>query len=80
MFKDNIVYENKKFQLSAIKLDGYYEIMIFPIEFGVVSGREVYCFRTANTREATSKYRDIYYNYQNYVSEEAINNYVREEE
>lgn len=82
ILKDTFTFENRSFQLSAVRLKDYniFEIMVFPIEYGVVSGNEVYCFRTGDAKEAINKYRDIYYYSKNYVSEEAIEKYLKEKE
>ena len=53
-------------------------MMIFPIECNVVSGNEVYCFRTTVKEELNNKYRDIYFDSKKYISEEAIEKYLKE--
>ena len=76
MLKDIIEHNNKIYQLSAVKLNGVFEIMVFPIENGVVSNNEVYCFRTARVNEFHNKYKDIYYHSEKYLSDEAIEKYL----
>lgn len=78
IIKDYLTYKNKKFQLSVVKLSGIYEMMIFSIECNVVSGNEVYCFRTTAKEELNNKYRDIYFDSKKYISEEAIEKYLKE--
>ena len=80
MIKDILEYKDKKFQLSTVNLDGLFETMIFPIENGIVSGSEVYCFRTVKAGESHNKHRDIYYHSENYISDEAIAKYLKEKE
>lgn len=82
MIKDILEYKDKKYQLSTVNLDGLglFETMIFPIEHGVVSGKEVYCFRTFEAGESHDKHRDIYYHSENYISDEAIAKYLKEKE
>lgn len=80
IIKDYLTYKNKKFQLSVVKLNGIYEMMIFPIECNAVSGNEVYCFRTTDKEELNNKYRDIYFDSKKYISEEAIEKYLKEKE
>lgn len=80
MFKDILTYETKQYQLSAVKINGCFEIMIFPIMDGIVFGNEVYCFRTTEVNKAYNKYRDIYYHSEKYVSKEAITKYLKEKE
>lgn len=80
MIQDIITYNNKKYQVSTVNLDGVLETMIFPIEYEVVSGREVYCFRTCKSRESQNKHKDILYNPEKYLSEEAIAEYLKSKE
>ena len=54
--------------------------MIFPIECNAVSGNEVYCFRATDKEELNNKYRDIYFDSKKYISEEAIEKYLKEKE
>lgn len=82
MIKDIIEYNDKKYQLSTIHIKDMvtFETMIFPIEDGMVSGKEVYCFRTVESSESQNKHTDIYYHPEKYISEEAIASYLREKE
>lgn len=82
MIKDILKYKDKEFQLSTIYIENMvtFETMIFPIEDGVVSGREVYCFRTVKSSESQKKHADIYYHPEKYISEEAIAKYLKEKE
>ncbi len=80
MVKDVIRYNDKNYQLSTVNLDGVLETMIFPIEDGVVSGREVYCFRTVKAGESMDKHGDIYYHPEKYLSDEAIAEYIKSKE
>lgn len=80
MIKDIIKYGEKEYQLSTVNLDGLLETMIFPIENSVVSGKEVYCFRTVKPGESMEKHGDIFYHPEKYISEEAIATYFKEKE
>ena len=72
------VYTDKEYQVStAFVYDCYFETMIFPIEDGVVSGREVYKWESYNLEEAVDKHRDIKNRPQAYISEESIAEYIR---
>ena len=72
------VYTGKEYQVStAFIYDCYFETMIFPIEDGVVSGREVYKWEAYNLQEAIDKHRDIKNRPQAYISEESIAEYIR---
>lgn len=44
--KNDIEYNGKSYQVSTIELHWGYETMIFPVIDGVVSGSEVYKYRT----------------------------------
>ena len=77
MVKDIIKYNSKEYQLSTVNLDGLLETMIFPIEDDVISGREVYCFRTVKADESIDKHGDIYYHPEKYLSDEAIAEYIK---
>lgn len=76
MIKDYIKYEEKEYQVSTVNIDGMLETMIFPVENGIVSGSEVYKFRTCNAGESKNKHRDIVTNVENYISKEAIERYL----
>lgn len=80
MIKDIIydIYTGKEYQVStAFIYDCYFETMIFPIEDGVVSGREVYKWESYNLEEAVDKHRDIKNRPQAYISKESIAEYIR---
>lgn len=80
MIKDIIRYNDKEYQLSTVNLDGMFETMIFPIENGIVSGREVYRFETFKAGESKNKHEDIYYHPDKYLSDEAITEYLKSKE
>ena len=77
MIKDIIKYNGKEYQLSTVFIENVniFETMIFPIENGIISGSEVYCFRTARAGESHNKHRDIYCHYDKYLSDKAIKKY-----
>lgn len=77
MIKDIIKYNGKEYQLSTVFIENVnlFETMIFPIENGIVSGNEVYCFRTVRADKSNNKHRDIYYHYDKYLSDKAIEKY-----
>ena len=79
MVKDIIKYKEKEYQLSTVKIENMltFETMIFPIEDGVVLGTEVYCFRTLESGKSLNKHADIYNHPEKYLSEEAINKYLK---
>ena len=78
MVKDIIKYDNKEYQLSTvfIKNMALFETMIFPIENNIVSGNEVYCYRTMDAGESKYKHEDIYENTEKYLSDKAIEKYL----
>ena len=77
MVKDVIKYNKKDYQLSTVFLENMalFETMIFSIENGVVSGEEVYCFRTMDAGESKYKHEDIYESPEKYLSDKAIEKY-----
>lgn len=77
MVKDVIRYNEKEYQLSTVFLENMalFETMIFPIENGIVSGNEIYCFRTMDAGESKYKHIDIYENAEKYLSDKAIEKY-----
>lgn len=77
MVKDILEYKGKKYQLSTVKLDGFFETMIFPIEHEIVSGKEVYCFRTTEPGLSIDKHEDICEHPEKYLSEVAIKKYIK---
>ena len=78
MVKDIIKYNEKEYQLSTVFLENMslFETMIFPIENGIISGNEVYCFRTMDAGESKYKHIDIYENVEKYLSDKAIEKYL----
>lgn len=78
MVKDIIKYKEKEYQLSTVFIEnmGLFETMIFPIENGIVSGSEVYCYRTARAGESKNKHEDIYENVEKYLSDKAVEKYL----
>lgn len=82
MVQDYIIYNNKKYQLSTVYIENIitYETMVFPVDNEVVSGREVYCFRTCESSKSQNKHKDILYNPEKYLSEEAITEYLKSKE
>ena len=80
MIQDCIKYNGKEYQLSTARLSNMIETMIFPIENGVVSGNEVYCFRTVNANESINKHKDVYYHPEKYLSDEAVAEYMKSKE
>lgn len=79
MIKDIINYNDKKYQLSTacIKSMTTFETMIFPIEDDIISGNEVYCFRTTDAGESKCKHIDIYEHPEKYLTEKNINEYLK---
>jgi len=82
MNKNIINYNDKDYQVSTVYIDNMatYETMVFPIENGIISGSEVYCYRTVEADISMYIHNDILYNPKNYLSEEAIANYLKEKE
>lgn len=80
MVKNIIRYNDKEYQLSTVNIDGCFETMIFPIENGVVLGREVYCCRVYSAGESQLVHKDVLYNSEKYLSSEAIAEYVVSQE
>lgn len=78
MIKDILKYKDEEFQLSTVFIEniGLFETMIFPIENGIVSGSEVYCFRTIDAGASKYKHEDIYENAEKYLSDKAIEKYL----
>lgn len=80
MIKDILEYNGKKYQLITAKLSDFLETMIFPIENDVISGKEVYCFRTTEPGLSINKHEDIYDHPEKYLSEVAIQEYIKSKE
>ena len=76
MLKDIIKYEDKEYQLSGIKTNNVFEIMVFPIENEIINNNEVYCFRTPRIEQLEYKYRDILYYPEKYLTKKAIEKYL----
>lgn len=79
MIKDIIKYNKKEYQVSTTCTGNKYtfETMIFPIENNIVSCKEVYYFGTMEMTESCNKQKDIYYHPEKYLTEEAINEYLK---
>ena len=78
MVRDYIEYDEKEYQLSTVLLyDCEFETVVLPIENGVVSGSEVYKFRTFDAGKSRRKHKDILDNLENYISKEAIDRYLK---
>lgn len=82
MVKDIIKYNEKEYQLSTVFIENMalFETMIFQIKNGTVSGKEVYCFRTADAGKSKDKHIDIYYHPEKYLSDEIIDEYLKSKE
>lgn len=78
MVKDIIQYNKKEYQLSTVFIEKMklFETMIFPIKNGIVSGNEVYCFRTRDEGKSRYKHIDIYENVEKYLSDKVIEKYL----
>ena len=78
MVKDIIKYNEKEYQISTALIENVsvFETMVFPIENGIVSGNEVYCFRTTRAWESWCKHADICYRPEEYVSNEVVEQYL----
>ena len=77
MVKDIITYNKQTYQLSTVDIDGMSETMIFPIINGIVSGNEVYCFRTLNEIESFRKHIHIKHAPEKYLNPDAITEYLK---
>ena len=80
MVKDYITFNEKRYQLSTVYINGIFETMIFPIENGIISGSEVYREECYNAGQSHDIHKDIYYHPGKYLSEEAINEYLKSKE
>ena len=82
MVQDIIYHNGKIYQVSTCKVydNTCFETMIFPIENGTISGREVYCYHTFEAGESKNKHRDIIVHPEKYVSNEAISEYLKSKE
>ena len=78
IIKEIIKHNEKEYQLSTVFIENMalYETMIFPIENGIVSDDEVYCYRTMDIAESKYKRKDIYENVEKYLSDKAIEKYL----
>lgn len=77
MVKDIITYNEQKYQLSTINIDGVLETMVFPIINGIVSGNEVYCLRTCDAGKSLKTHTDIYYHPEKYLNFDSITAYLQ---
>lgn len=77
MAKEVIKYNEKEYQLSSRFIENMcvFEIMIFPIENGIVSGNEVFCHRTHYLASANEIYTNIKFHPEKYLSGKAIEKY-----
>ena len=80
--KDYIKYNEKEYQVSTVHIENMYifETMVFPIKNGIISGNEVYCFRTMDLLKSHDKHKDICRNPEKYLNNETINNYLKSKE
>ena len=77
MIKNDIEYNGKSYQVSTIVLDWGYETMIFPVIDGVVSGSEVYKYRTCLKSDSEDKHFDIVKHPKKYLDENCIEEYKK---
>lgn len=82
MIQDTIKYNGKEYQISTTCIGSMYtyETMIFPMAYGLISGKDIYCFRTNDEFEARNKHKDIYHHPEKYLTEESINKYLKSKE
>lgn len=75
--KTYITYNNCRYQISTVYLSYFelYETMIFPVINGIVSGNEVFTFRTFNKKDSIKKHIDICQHPEKYLSKEKIQEY-----
>lgn len=72
MIKNDIEYDGKSYQVSTIDLHWGYETMVFPVIDGVVSGSEVYKYRTCLKSDSENKHFDIVKHPKKYLDENII--------
>ena len=77
MIKNDIEYNGKSYQVSTIDLHWVYETMIFPVIDGVVSGSEVYKYRTCLKSDSENKHFDIVKHPKKYLDENCIEEYKK---
>ena len=77
MIKNDIEYNGKSYQVSTIDLHWGYETMIFPVIDGVVSGGEVYKYRTCLKSDSENKHFDIVKHPKKYLDENYIEKYKK---
>ena len=77
MIKNEIEYKGKSYQVSTIDLHWGYETMIFPIINGVVSGNEVYKYRTCDRDDIINKHFDIVTHPEKYLDDKIIEEYKK---
>ena len=77
MIKNIIKYNGKEYQLSTVFLNkmALFEIMIFPIENGIVSDNEVFCHRTSHIALANEVYTDVKAHPEKYLLDKAVEKY-----
>ena len=75
--KNDIEYNGKSYQVSTIDLHWGYETMIFPVIDGVVSGSEVYKYRTCLKSDSEDKHFDIVKHPKKYLDENCIEEYKK---
>ena len=80
MFKDTIKFNGKEYQLSTVNLGGCYETMVFPIEDGRISGKEVCMCSVYTSYGSQEVHKDILFHPEKYLTDEAIAEYLREKE
>lgn len=80
IYHDYIKYNNKEYQLSCSYVNYTYELMVFPIENGIVSGHEVYCHRTTDFNSIMSLYNLILENPSLYLNQKIIEEYLDSKE
>ena len=75
--KNDIEYNGKSYQVSTIELYWGYETMIFPVIDGMVSGSEVYKYRTCLKSDSENKHFDIVKHPKKYLDENCIEEYKK---
>lgn len=73
--KDDIEYKWKSYQVSTIELHGIYETMVFPVIDGIVSGSEVYKYRSCDRDDVINRHFDIVKHPETYLNENLIEEY-----
>lgn len=78
--KDYIEYKGKTYQISTVEINRLFETMIFPVDNGVVSGYEIYCYKTSDLFMAEYKHQEIIHYPELFVSSEAKSKYLKDRE